>query len=121
MTPYTRGKGLRLGADFLEYHFLTFEKKIVTLYANELSRGPALPPIHENQFLMQLGVSRKPIKLCVSSCYKALCTILGTAAYRHLATTQLLLLILLCCVLLLPTMSNFAPELTHNVNDCHTL
>ena len=67
---------------------LTFPKMVAT-YASVLCWGPVLPPSCENPFLVTLGLSRKPIKLCISSFYKVLGTVLGTVAHRHLPNTQL--------------------------------
>ena len=75
---------------FSGHHYIsfTFDKMVIT-YASVLCWEPILPPSHENPFLRALGLSRKPIKLCISSFYKALGTVVCTAAYRHLLTTQL--------------------------------
>ena len=75
---------------FSGHHYVSFTfDKMVTTYASVLCWEPILPPSHENPFLRALGLSRKPIKLCISSFYKALGTVVGTAAHRHLLTTQL--------------------------------
>ena len=72
------------------HHALSFTfPKMVATYASVLCWGPVLPPSCENPFLVTLGLSRKPIKLCISSFYKALGTVLGTVAHRHLPNTQL--------------------------------
>ena len=75
---------------FSGHHYVSFTfDKMVTTYASVLCWEPVLPPSHENPFLRALELSRKPRKLCISSFYKMLGIVVGTAAHRHLLTTQL--------------------------------